>query len=310
MVSIVLLNWNSGDFIYECLLSIKQQTCKEWELIIVDNGSERPGLDDLKSFCERMELDAKWECLDVNKGYAIGMNVGLSLAKGAIVIAMNTDVFLPPYFLERLTAFLEKEGIEKLGVVAVPVYRWYYENKELSNRKYSDGSSINIRLSSSSWIQATDDKEILYGSDGSIQIINVIAYREVVKEYGEYYDERFGSYFEDTDSYLKLRSLGYLTKIDKNNRAWHIGSASTVVDGIKKISPSMAIQLHINRWYIFAKLIKIPIVVGLLLLTEDVFRYIPSIGLKPILNNYFTVLKSPPKKYKSFNLKLKRSLRS
>lgn len=310
MVSFVLLNWNSGNFIYDCLLSIKRQSSKNWELIIVDNGSKISDLEELRSFCLREDIQARWKLLDENKGYAIGMNVGLSLTEGSIMIAMNTDVFLPPYFLEKLLVFVEKRNTKNLGIIAVPVYRWHYKDNILSNEKYSDGSSVNIRLSSASWNQKKDNMNILYGSDGSIQIISRFAYCDVVKEYGEYYDERFNSYFEDTDSYFKMKSLGYLAVIDDSNRAWHIGSASTSLDGRRKIKRNMRIQMHKNRWYIFTKFSKKSFLVIFSLLFEDIMRYILYIGLKSIVKNYIEVYNSTSIGYKPFDVKLKKTFKS
>ncbi|MGW8286376.1 MAG: glycosyltransferase family 2 protein, partial [Candidatus Deferrimicrobiaceae bacterium] len=88
LFSVIVLNWNGRHLLEECLESVLSQTFRDFETIVVDNGSEDGSVD---------LLQGKWDegikpiFLASNTGFAGGNNAGMREAKGKYVILLNND---------------------------------------------------------------------------------------------------------------------------------------------------------------------------------------------------------------------------
>ncbi len=110
LLSIVVLQWNRSDLTKTCVESIRANTTSEYELIIVDNGSERSDSQWASSAADVAVLLAE------NQGFARGMNAGLARATGSAVAFVNNDTAMPPEWDTRL---METLAGERVGI-AVP----------------------------------------------------------------------------------------------------------------------------------------------------------------------------------------------
>ena len=54
MISVIIPNYNGARFLRDCLNSIKEQSYKDFEVIVVDNASEDDSLDILKMIILRL----------------------------------------------------------------------------------------------------------------------------------------------------------------------------------------------------------------------------------------------------------------
>lgn len=99
-VSILIPAYNVEEYIDECLLSVKCQTLKEIEVIIVDDGStDRTG----KIVDKYAETDQRFRVIhQPNKGLTQSRNVGLSLARGKYVGFVDGDDYVSKDAFEQL----------------------------------------------------------------------------------------------------------------------------------------------------------------------------------------------------------------
>jgi GT2 family glycosyltransferase len=100
LVSIILVSWNSAEHLPRCLDSLSQQTFRNFEIIVVDNGSSDQGLDARQQ--NYLELDLRIERLASNQGFAVANNIGARLARGKWLALLNADAFPRPDWLEKL----------------------------------------------------------------------------------------------------------------------------------------------------------------------------------------------------------------
>jgi GT2 family glycosyltransferase len=107
MISIVVLNWNGKEITEECLNSIKKQTFKDYEIILVDNNSTDGSSEYLKKRFPKINLIQNKE----NYGYAKGNNIGIKKAKGDYVLILNNDIILDKNFLKELDKHKNKADI-------------------------------------------------------------------------------------------------------------------------------------------------------------------------------------------------------
>ena len=87
LVSIVIPNWNGRHFLTSCLDSLLAQTYKDFEIIVVDNGSKDGSLDLLNEEYPQVKLIA----LDHNTGFSFAVNRGIEASDGEFIALINND---------------------------------------------------------------------------------------------------------------------------------------------------------------------------------------------------------------------------
>lgn len=97
MISVIIPSYNSQQYIAQTLDSVLAQTYRDWECIVVDDGSTDSSAEIVKKYCERDERIRYVG--QVNGGPSRARNHGLSLAGGEYVQFLDSDdVILPERF--------------------------------------------------------------------------------------------------------------------------------------------------------------------------------------------------------------------
>lgn len=92
-ISIIIPLYNAEKYIKECLTSVLNQTLKDIEVIVVNDGSTDLSLEKVKEFCEK---DKRITLLSQpNSGSGKARNFGLSFAKGEYIAFMDSDDWYP-----------------------------------------------------------------------------------------------------------------------------------------------------------------------------------------------------------------------
>jgi len=102
-VSVIVLNWNGKPFLKECLDSLRTQTFRDFETILVDNGST----DGSVQYARQEFPDVRIVGLDYNAGFARGNNMGIQASSGQYIALLNNDARAHPRWLEALTTTLD-----------------------------------------------------------------------------------------------------------------------------------------------------------------------------------------------------------
>lgn len=109
LVSIITPSYNSSRFVNECIDSVLAQTHREWEMIIVDDGSTDGSAELIRGIIEK-ESRIKLVALDENVGAAETRNVAISMAKGRFIAFLDSDDVWMPEKLEHQLGFMQKNG--------------------------------------------------------------------------------------------------------------------------------------------------------------------------------------------------------
>ena len=93
LVCIIILNWNGGQIMKDCIKSLKKTSYKNYKTTIIDNGSlNKKEVDELKKINKKIEI----VYLDKNYGYTVGTRVGYEYAikkyNPAYMVEMNNDI--------------------------------------------------------------------------------------------------------------------------------------------------------------------------------------------------------------------------
>ena len=132
-ISIIIPIYNAEKYLEECLDSIKQQSYKNYEVIMINDGST----DRSESICRKFLEDDRFQIVNQkNKGVAISRNVGLTMAKGEYILFVDSDDWLDNNMLNEL---INNAGDDELLCVG---YYNAYENHKL---QVTNGKNIVIK---------------------------------------------------------------------------------------------------------------------------------------------------------------------
>ena len=106
LISVVVLNYNAGELLLNCIESIKKSIYKNLEIIVVDNIST----DKSQKMCKEKYPDIKLIQNDKNFGYCEGNNIGIREAKGDYIIILNPDTIVESNWIEELLSAYNKFG--------------------------------------------------------------------------------------------------------------------------------------------------------------------------------------------------------
>lgn len=108
MISIVVPIYNIESYLEECVESVLRQTYRDWELILVDDGSP----DNCPAICdEYAQKDSRIKVVHkLNGGLVSARKAGLEVASGAYVMPLDGDDYLDDRCLETIAHYIERES--------------------------------------------------------------------------------------------------------------------------------------------------------------------------------------------------------
>ena len=97
-VSVIIVNYNSGERLQKCLLHLEAQTFKDFEIIVIDNASD----DDSIETAKLLTLQVQYILAKSNLGFAAANNLAVKSAEGTWLAFLNPDAYPSPKWLEEL----------------------------------------------------------------------------------------------------------------------------------------------------------------------------------------------------------------
>lgn len=98
LVSIIIVNYNAGDLLLQCVESIFKSNYDNFEVIVVDNASSDNSHNRCKEKFEKIRLIVNKE----NLGFCQANNIGITEAKGKFIVLLNPDTVVEKSWLEEL----------------------------------------------------------------------------------------------------------------------------------------------------------------------------------------------------------------
>ena len=109
-VSVIMAAYNGEEYIAQALGSILNQTYKDFEIVIVDDGSTDKTKEIVSSFMNNASSNIRYVYQD-NGGQSSARNRGIREAKGEFVAFLDQDDLWMPEFLERVVGKID-EGFD------------------------------------------------------------------------------------------------------------------------------------------------------------------------------------------------------
>ncbi|MCA9369419.1 glycosyltransferase family 2 protein [Candidatus Woesebacteria bacterium] len=226
--SIILVTYNSSDFIGECLSSLQKLTgIGDAEIIVWDNAST----DSTVKLIEKKFPKVTLHTSEKNLGFGAAVNKAANLAKGKYIILLNPDTQVSKNWLEPLLAtfkLYKNVGAVNSKTKIVIDGKEYIQNA--GNYVFYDAHSRDRGA------VITKDRQQLYEEDSqyyntptevdAFSGVSVAIDRKLFLELGGF-DEHMFMYYEDTDFSLRLKKAGYSIWYQPKSELKHIHSASS-----------------------------------------------------------------------------------
>ena len=224
--------YNHEKYIEQCLESIVNQTYKNIEIIIIDDGSLDNSYKVAKQFMSEQNKNTNFIIKTrENQGMCNTLNEIAKQAKGKYISFIGSDDYWTINKIEEQVAFLENNP--HVILVHSNSIKVNESNKEIGTLDYSKKKNSGYIFDS-----------IIYG-EGGINTPSHLYKTEVYKKIG-YYDPSFK--FEDTDFWLRLTEIfkiGFINKFHTYYR-WH-GNNMSSSDNMLKFYYEELIEIYIKN---------------------------------------------------------------
>ncbi len=205
-ISVVIVTFNSADYIADCMESVAAQSDVSFETIVVDNASTDGTLARLKEF--KCQVIPSTEDL----GFGRGCNLGFAASCGRYIYLLNSDAWL-----------VGKNCLAELRRRMDANPRWGMAGTLVRS---VDGKTESLPASDypgQRFVQRDFSK--LPGNIAWILGASMVVRRELYEKLGGF-DPEFFLYSEETDFCLRLRELGFAIGHIPDVAVVHIGGAS------------------------------------------------------------------------------------
>lgn len=210
MISVVIPSYNGRRYLEGCLPSLSAQSYEDFEVIVVDNGSQ-------DGSCEYVEEEFPQVRIvenEDNLGFAGGVNSGISIARGEQILTLNNDTVAERDFVEKLAQAVGSDG--RVGMCA---------SKMLFLDGRINSAGICLSRSGAAWDRGMGEEDRgqydagceVFGPSAGAALYR----REMLEEIG-LFDEDFFAYMEDVDLAFRGQLAGWRCLYVPSARVRHV----------------------------------------------------------------------------------------
>ncbi|AHY45516.1 putative glycosyltransferase [Rubrobacter radiotolerans] len=216
-VCVVVPNWNTLRFLGPCLESLRLQSFRDFEVVLVDSGSS----DDSLRFVEKNFPEVRTLALGENRGFAAAVNAGIRATDSELVALLNNDTEQDPDWLGALVHAADAHP--ECGLFASKMVAFH-------DRRYLDGAGDSLRPDGLPYRLGHGERDrgqfdrpaYVFGACAGAAL-----YRRDLFERVGLFDEDFGSYCEDGDLNFRAQLAGYRCLYVPGSAVYHVGGGAT-----------------------------------------------------------------------------------
>jgi len=220
MISIIIVSFNSKDYIKSCLGSVFEQDYGDSEVIVIDNGSRDGTATYIKENYPRVVLIEN----STNLGACAARNRGIEICRGDWVLTLDCDVILGSNFLYNAAEAIK--GLScKIGIIQPKIL--YADKKTI----YSKGIYLSfirrfydIEKGRADFKNPDIDRSI-FGACCAAAFYKKEMLEELRDENG-YFDKRFFFLVEDVDLSWRAKRKGWKAIYKDSLECFHSGNSS------------------------------------------------------------------------------------
>jgi GT2 family glycosyltransferase len=239
LVSVIIPNLDGRDILACCLRSLERQTFKDFEVIIVDNGSTDGSVEMVRSDFPWLEIVIE---NDNNLGFAKACNQGIKAASADLIALLNNDTEAHPAWLAELVQAADADP--EVGMFASKTL--LFDERDTIDTAghliYRDGLNRGrgrLEIDRGQY----DDKTDVFFPSGAAALYR----RKMFDEIG-LFDEHHFAYGDDTDIGIRGRLVGWRCVFVPGAVVYHMYSATA-----GKYSPMKLYLVERNRLWVVVK---------------------------------------------------------
>jgi GT2 family glycosyltransferase len=245
-VSLIIVNYNTVDYLHACLASIYRYMPAETEVIVVDNASVDGSCAMVKHEFPQVKLIESSE----NLGFGLGNDLGVQQATNDYVMLFNSDAVLQMDTAQGLLQYLMANPT--VSCVTPRVVLPYSLDIQPKTFGYQPNFKT-VFMQSTGLNRLLPNNPFFAGIDGDsrwaremevgwVSGVCMLMQREHYLSVGGF-DERFFMYCEDIDLCMKLSALGKIVLLDDFDIIHHGGASSKTIES--KVRNSVWQQRHL-----------------------------------------------------------------
>lgn len=237
LISVIMPVYNTEKYLKESIESIINQSYKNFEFIIINDGSTDKSLDIINEYARKdnriVVISRK------NKGLTYSLNEGISLANGEFIARMDSDdISMPERFEKQLNYFYDNNELDIVGSCANLI-----GDKDLLKDEKDNYSWVNINF------KLNEDIEGVFLKECAIPHPSVMMKKTFLKKIGGYFEYTT----EDYNLWLRAIKNGYrIGKLKEKLISYRIHNNSLMRSNLPKIAESNALNriMYIKNKYI------------------------------------------------------------
>ena len=215
-LTVIIPNFNGKKYLEDCLKSLKKQSFGDFDIIVVDNGSE----DGSCEYLEKKWPEVKVIGLKENTGFANAVNVGIEAADSEYVFLLNNDTICDKGAVEALVRTMDSK--KKL---------FSAQAKMLKIKEPHDIDDAGDLYCALGWAFAlgkdTDNRRFKGRESITSACGGAAIYRKEYFETVGLFDSEHFCYLEDVDIGYRARLKGFANIMEPEAIVYHVGSASS-----------------------------------------------------------------------------------
>jgi GT2 family glycosyltransferase len=274
-IDVVIVNWNTGSFLYECILSLLNYG-KDLiqDIIVVDNHSSDDSLDKIQNIDGVILIEN-----DKNYGFAKGCNIGANYSKSDFILFLNPDARIYVNTLAICLNFYQKKENNNIGILGVKLEDEEGKINSRCSRFPSVSNIFSHALGLDRFFPSLSSFMLEFDHESTRFVDQIIgAFFMVRKEtYNQIggFDERFFLYMDEVDFSFRAKQLGYKSIYLSEAKAFHHGEVSSSNVKDRRLFYSLRSRIQYSNKH-FSK-INLIFVIVLTLIIEPLARIIDCI---------------------------------
>lgn len=213
-MTVIIPNYNGLKFMRLCMESLRQQRCRDFRVLVVDNGSDDGSVQWLK------EQRIPTIFLKENTGFTGAVNTGIRAAGTEFVLLLNNDTVAEPGLVGELLKTIERS--EKIFAVSSKMIQMHH-------RELMDDAGDMYSVLGWAYQRGVGRSARGYNKPGEVFSACAAAaiYRKKVFETIGLFDEMHFCYLEDIDVCYRAKIYGYHNRYCPSAVVYHVGSATS-----------------------------------------------------------------------------------
>ena len=216
--TVIIPNWNGKSHIRSCLDALSVQGYSDFEVVVVDNGSNDGSIELIRKAYQWVKLI----CFDRNQGFAAACNAGIAESQAEYIVLLNNDTKPSPEWIGELIHFMDSAPPD---VACLSSKMLQIENPDLID----DAGDI-LTWRGGAFKRGHGQKKEKYNLLEEVMspCAGAALYKQTVLKQIGAMDETFFAYLEDVDLGLRIQLAGYRCYFIPKAIVYHVGHGSAL----------------------------------------------------------------------------------